>query len=230
MNSTELLDLFRDEMSDAVAPYLWSDALVYGYMQEAQTEFCRRTDGIADARTLAVTRLNLVPGTDWYDTDPTILELRKVTRLDDGRPIDMLTAEQADSRGVQFAASITGRTRYLVTGLAGQAVRVAPMPSEGLLTVSSATAALGASTISLADTTGIVAGMGLTAAGVPAGTAVLSFVANTSVTLSAPLTAALPLGSALAFGTLVALSVYRLPLDEITSDGDQALEIGRAHV
>ena len=47
MNSTELLGTFREEMNDLQTPYLWSDALLYRYINDAQEMFCRRTEGIA---------------------------------------------------------------------------------------------------------------------------------------------------------------------------------------
>lgn len=231
MTSSDLLNLFRAEMRDAATPYLWGDTEFFGYLDEAQTRFCRDTSGIADARTPAVTKLNLVPGTDWYATDNSILNVRKITRADTGLPVRMLTAEQADQANVVFLATLTGPLKAVVLGIEPHAVRVTPMPdaTSGVLTVSSAITALGASVVLLASTTSIVAGMGLTAVGVPVGTTVLSVVANTSVTLSAAVTAAMPLGAALAFGTVLNLSVYRKPLVTITDDGDQALEIGAEH-
>ena len=51
MTNTELLAIFREEVSDLEVPYLWSDTLVYGYIDEAQKQFCRDTYGMLDART-----------------------------------------------------------------------------------------------------------------------------------------------------------------------------------
>jgi hypothetical protein len=84
-NTTELLELFRDEMADAVVPYLWSDTLVYGYIADAQRMFCRLTNGIADARTPSVTELAVVPGAEWLILSRAILKVRAATRRDTGR-------------------------------------------------------------------------------------------------------------------------------------------------
>ena len=56
MNTTELLAVFRQEVFDLETPYLWSDALVYTYIDEAQKQFCRDTYGIEDSSsfTLAI--------------------------------------------------------------------------------------------------------------------------------------------------------------------------------
>ena len=68
MTTTELLALFRTEVSDLEAPYLWSDALIYSYIDEAQKQFCRDTYGIADARSYTIDLLT--DGTEWYNIDP----------------------------------------------------------------------------------------------------------------------------------------------------------------
>ncbi len=129
MNSSELLELFRSEMADTVAPYLWSDVDAYGYMDEGQKRFCRKTDGIADARTAAVTQIAIVPSTDWYTTHAAILNIRKATRADTGRKVELYTAEQADSAGIIFDGR-EGPVKGLVLGLEPRAVRVTPMPNE----------------------------------------------------------------------------------------------------
>ena len=50
MTPTELHDLLRFEVSDEEADVLWSSANLYGYIDEAQKQFCRQTYGIEDAR------------------------------------------------------------------------------------------------------------------------------------------------------------------------------------
>ena len=231
MTSSDLLGLFRAEMRDVVAPYLWEDTEFFGYLDEAQTRFCRDTSGIADARTPAVTWLNVVPGTDWYSTHVSILNVRKITRGDTGQPVTMLTAEQADTASVIFLPTLTGMLKYVVLGIEARAVRMSPMPvaPSGLVTVSSASTLTGSAVVSLASTLNLVAGMGLTAAGMPPGAVIVSVVTNASVTMSAAATADMPLGTALAFGIVLNLSVYRKPLVTITDDGDQTLEVGAEH-
>jgi len=231
MNSTELVDMFRAEMRDIATPQLWSDAEIYGFIDDAQTWFCRLTDGIPDSRTPAVTRLNIVPGVDWYDIHTKIRQIRKATRSDTGMPVTLYTAEQASTVGITFTHAVTGDIKAMVVGLEPHALRVVPMPvaALGVSAVSSGITAINTAVVLIANTTGIDAGMGLTATSVPVGTTVLSVVANTSVTLSASVTAELPAGAALAFGLIVEFATYRFPLVTITDDGDQALEIDAQH-
>lgn len=129
MNSTELLTLFRAEMSDEATPYLWSDALAFGYMDDAQKRFCRKTDGIADARTASVTQLSIVPGTDWYNTHASIRLVRSATRADTGRPVKLYTAEQARRACIVFDGS-EGPVTGLVLGLEPRVARTTKVPNE----------------------------------------------------------------------------------------------------
>ena len=49
MDGATFIRRFREETADEAQPYLWSDALILRYLDEAQTEFCRRTEGIEDS-------------------------------------------------------------------------------------------------------------------------------------------------------------------------------------
>ena len=84
MDSTALYELFRSDVRDDVAPYLWSDTEVYSYMDDAQKMFCRLQGGIADA-TSPVTRISVAVGDVFVQISPTILKLREARRSTDGR-------------------------------------------------------------------------------------------------------------------------------------------------
>lgn len=232
MTSSEIVAMFRAEMGDTRAPYLWDDtAEAFPYLDEAQQMFCRKTDGIADSRTPAVTRITLVPGTDWYATHPAILNIRKITRADDGRKVEMLTAEQADERGITFLPTKMGKLREVVLGLDEHAVRMAPMPSTeaGFTVAIVALMVINTAVVPLADTTNIVLGQGVVGLGIPAGTVVVGITPNSNVTISNNVTVELPIGTTIGFGVVLNLQVYRLPVVPITDIGDQALEIDSQH-
>lgn len=129
MNTTDLVDQYRSEMGDTEKPYLWSDQLIYGYAGDAQKQFCRWTNGISDARTPAVTQLAILPGTQWYETHPSILKVRTVQRADTGRNVALVNAERMSQFGVQFDGR-TGPLKHLVMGLEAHALRAWPVPNE----------------------------------------------------------------------------------------------------
>lgn len=129
MNAGELLTLFREDTFDLAEPFLWSDPLVLSYIDDAQIQFCRRTDGIADATTDAVTKLAIVPNTEWYDFHPSILKVRSALRADTGRPVEVINHEDMASRNWYFDGR-TGPVRALVLGIEEAKARVWPKPNE----------------------------------------------------------------------------------------------------
>lgn len=124
MNVEDLLELFREEMSDTQEPYLWSDAFFFGALDDAQKMFCRWSEGIADASTPVLTSLPVAEGTTWLDLDPTILRIRTAT-LADGCDLELVNHEDLKPRGWRFDG-VQGVVRALVLGLEANRVRVYP--------------------------------------------------------------------------------------------------------
>lgn len=124
MTNTELLALFRSEVTDLELPYLWSDALVYGYIDEAQKQFCRQTYGIEDARTY---KLNITAAVEWYAVNPKILKIRDVVDRATGLDIPMVPIEKMRGHGMRFDGSV-GPLKAMITGLQKGFVRAYPMP------------------------------------------------------------------------------------------------------
>ena len=126
MNTTELLAVFREEVFDLTAPYLWSDALVYRYIDDAQKQFCRDTYGIADARNHS---LSTSAGVEWYDLDPRILKIRGATEQATGRSVIMVPAEKTTDQHIRFDGAF-GPIKAFVTGLEKNVLRAWPMPNQ----------------------------------------------------------------------------------------------------
>jgi hypothetical protein len=129
MNSSELVVQFRSDMDDKELPYLWSDDDVFGYANDAQKEFCRKTDGIEDSRTTSVCRIEIVPGTEWYANSPLILHTREASRIDTGRVVPVGSLEKARALGLVFDGA-AGPLRALVDGQSKGFWRATPLPNE----------------------------------------------------------------------------------------------------
>lgn len=121
MTTTELLAIFREEVSDNALPYLCSDALIYGYIDDAQKQFCRDTWGIEDARSFKV---NTVIGTEWYKFDQRILRFLGASVR--GEPVAVTTADE--SPAIKFDGR-TGKPLALVKGMQKGFLRVWPIPN-----------------------------------------------------------------------------------------------------
>lgn len=124
MNTTDLLGVFRSEVSDLVAPYLWSDPLVYAYIDDAQKQFCRFTYGIDDSKSFT---LSIVPATQWYAVDASILQIHSAYDSVTGDEIPVKTIEQLPR--IRFNGS-TGPLDVLVKGLESRSLRAYPVPNK----------------------------------------------------------------------------------------------------
>lgn len=129
MNSSELLDQFRREVSDTKKPYLWTSGEIFRWIDDAQTMFCRLTEGIEDASTTGICRINVVPDTEWYALSPKILKVRRVARADNGRQVQVVNMEKASAYGARFDGR-PGPLNVLVTGFEKHKLRASPMPNE----------------------------------------------------------------------------------------------------
>lgn len=129
MTSGEVLALFRQEMNDTLAPYLWSDAEVYRYIDDAQRMFCRKTDGIGEATNPLITEISVTPGTTWVALHPTIKMIRSARRVDTGRPIQVVNEQDMPELG-WFWNGATGVVRGLVIGEEKDKAQVYPESNE----------------------------------------------------------------------------------------------------
>lgn len=124
MTSDDLYALFRSDVVDAVAPYLWSDTEVWGYMNDAYRMFARLTGGIPDT-TSALTRLALTPGVATNAVSPLILRFRSAYLLSDGTELkiineaDLPRLATSDYGQVNPARRnlLTGKVTHMVTGM-----------------------------------------------------------------------------------------------------------------
>lgn len=142
MDSTALLSLFREEVRDQATPYLWSDARIYTYINEAQNAFCRRVGGIRDS-TSAATILSIVEDDQYIATNARILKFRRAIRASDNYRIAILNQWDLDAGlsnddyGLQRTLSLEttkGRTQAIVTGLEINKIKLIPI-AEGAETI-----------------------------------------------------------------------------------------------
>jgi hypothetical protein len=124
MTPVALLALLRFEVSDEEPDYLWSDATLYGYIDDAQKQFCRLTYGIEDARSFKFT---VSAAKVWYDLDPAILQVRRAWDAATGRDVPVMAVEKMSTYGYRFDGS-TGAPKALITGMEKRTLRLYPVP------------------------------------------------------------------------------------------------------
>jgi hypothetical protein len=141
MDSTALLQRFRAEVRDEATPYLWSDAEIFGYIDDAQKMFCRMHGGIADSSS-ALTTLVAAAGAEFVTVSPLILKIRAVRNAATGRDIQLLNYEDLQLGGAggqydygQYVSnfrfdSTPGEVTGAVEGMEPNKLRLVAIPLE----------------------------------------------------------------------------------------------------
>ncbi len=116
MDSTQLYEAFREDVVDVARPYLWTDDEVFRYMDTAQKQFVRLTDGIAGTLEIpAVTGERDIAIPDY------VLNIRRVVRKSDMQPLELLNITDLDGSDYGVILKMLddrrqGALRYLVIG------------------------------------------------------------------------------------------------------------------
>lgn len=92
MTPQELFAAFREDVRDTMEPYLWTDAEVWRYMNDAQRMFCRRTGGIADSSS-GLTMVPYKKDMRYVPYDPKILKIRTIYDGIRRREVEMMNLE-----------------------------------------------------------------------------------------------------------------------------------------
>lgn len=124
MNAGELLDLFRKDVMDFTAPYFWSDAEIYAYMNDAYYMFVRLIGGVPDFLNDNVCLLTAETGEKFVDLHPSILVIRTASLEPTGDQIRIINAQDVESLNDEDfgmlrrlnQSTTTGKVKYLVIG------------------------------------------------------------------------------------------------------------------
>lgn len=136
MNSTELVNYWRETVKDTSAPYFWSDQEAYAYAQAAYVMFTRLTDGVADFTSEAC-EVEVVAGEPVAELHPSILTIRQATRRSDGGAIEVvnhtdLGALRRTSYGQTIPIAMdtsVGSVTHMVIGMQRNRARLIRVPA-----------------------------------------------------------------------------------------------------
>jgi hypothetical protein len=96
MNLGKIIRQARIELDDTEPDYLWSDAELIGYAQEAEEQAARRARLLIDSTTPAICTITLVAGQSEYDLDQRIINVRSATPSYRARPLVFSTVSILD--------------------------------------------------------------------------------------------------------------------------------------
>lgn len=131
MELGELLDATRVLLDDTVEDYLWSDALLTRFANNAVREVCLRTRCFKDD-TAPRCRINLVAGTDTYAVDPSFIVVSKAQLWQQSFPLHRVTTERLSDvlPGWDVGRVAPGKPEFIVFDRVQNTIRVAPTPDQ----------------------------------------------------------------------------------------------------
>jgi hypothetical protein len=138
MQVQDLIGLFRKQVADEQAPYLWDDTEILQYIIDAQDTMVRKFGGISDYSTTALTDIAVVASAPMSSFSRYILRIRSIKLLTSLKPVriisesDMARMDKYDySRVAPFFLSDTdiGPVSDAIIGLEDYKLRWVRVPN-----------------------------------------------------------------------------------------------------
>lgn len=143
MNAGELVSLFRNEVMDTAAPYMWSDTEVYVYLNDAYSMLVRFVGGVEDISSPAVTSVSYSAGATEVSLHPSVLRIVRAFN-NAGTEIPVIESTDRplirDTNGnialLNVGSSSATDVQYLVMGADHRKALLHPIPTaSGELTL-----------------------------------------------------------------------------------------------
>src|SRR5258708_26884321 len=114
MKVRQIFDLFRSEVDDAKEPFLWPDADLMEYLNDAENEACRRARLIIDSTNEDICQIAIVAATALYALDPRVIFIRRARMQSRSLPISRGSIRDLDE-GAPGWESHTGQVVHFIT-------------------------------------------------------------------------------------------------------------------
>lgn len=128
MQLSDLITLFRNEVDDTVVPYLWSDAEVIEFANDAQLEAARRARLLLDSSTVAVCQIAVVANTALYALDPRVIFVRRA-RLVGSHPLARKNVQDMDNEQAGWEDATAATPLAFVTDFETGKLKLYPPPN-----------------------------------------------------------------------------------------------------
>lgn len=132
MTLNELIRLVRTELDDLTEPYLWSDAELIEYANDAQIEACRRARLLVDSSTAALCQITVTANNPLVTLDPRVLFVRRV-RCAGELPLIRVTMQDMESFTPYWQDAVPGLPRRFVTDYESGKLLLWPTPSADVV-------------------------------------------------------------------------------------------------
>lgn len=123
MNLTTLIETFRNLADDTEMPYLWTDQEIILFLNEAEAEAATRSSLLVESIDPDLCSIAVLADTEFYETNPSIIELRRVKL--DSTLLVRSSFSQLDAISEAWETETGTPTKYVQT-LKG--IRLYPIP------------------------------------------------------------------------------------------------------
>jgi len=127
MTLSELISAFRSLADDTVEPYLWSDADVTLYLNEAEKEAATRASLLTDDSSATYSQIEFTSGQATYDLNSLVLDVNRVTL--DGEVLEKKSKALLDADDPEWETT-EGTPLYYVLDI--QTIKFSPVPDAVL--------------------------------------------------------------------------------------------------
>lgn len=127
MKLSELLERFRSDADDKVTPYLWSDADVKFWLNEAEQEACRRSVLLKDSSTTEICRVTAGTSNPWIKLDPRIVRVLRAKPTSQTYPVGLLSSNHMDNTVPNWESATGTELNSLITDLETGKLRTFPI-------------------------------------------------------------------------------------------------------
>lgn len=127
MKLSELLTRFRSDADDKVEPYLWSDADVKFWLNEAEQEACRRSVLLKDSSTTEICRVTAGTSNPWIALDSRVVRVLRAKPQEQAGPVGLLSAEQMDCNIPSWEDATGTEVRALIADMETGKLRTYPI-------------------------------------------------------------------------------------------------------
>lgn len=130
MQLSQLISQLRIDLDDAIEDYLWSNAELTAYINEAYKEAVRRARLIIDSATPEVCTINVVADTALYPLSKKIYRVLDIFPSWDNRQLCKVTTKELNLQRSTWRTQESDKPDYYVSDFQSGAIRLYPIPTE----------------------------------------------------------------------------------------------------
>lgn len=130
MDATDLLGLARIELDDVEEDYLWSDTLLYRYIDLAQMEFAKQTEYFKDSFTDSVIEVDVSANESTVELSASIIRIEKAYLRSENIELSIVNEnEVAQEYDGEVWKTATGTPEFFVLDADSTYGRLVPIPT-----------------------------------------------------------------------------------------------------